>query len=205
MLTDSHSALHACAGPEGRRDRLQRRITHLYAKTRNRMTDMHHKAALYLTHPFRFRAVLLPKLETSRLARRRPPRRRNGPPGGAPGPPVAAAAAGPAGAASAPGSPPPAGPHRVIDRRTTAAMLSLGHYKFRQRLIAKAQLVGCHVVHPDESYTTQGCTRCGHRQAMGGRRTYVCASCGLRIDRDINSARNILLKTLWPGGVRQAP
>ena len=67
-------------------------------------------------------------------------------------------------------------------------MLSLGHYKFRQRLIAKAQLVGCHVVqvHPDESYTTQGCTRCGHRQAMGGRRTYVCASCGLRIDRDIN-------------------
>ena len=41
--------------------------------------------------------------------------------------------------------------------------------------------------------TTQTCSFCGHRQRVSlSERTFKCQSCGREIDRDINSARNIL-------------
>jgi transposase len=50
--------------------------------------------------------------------------------------------------------------------------------------------------------STQLCSHCGHRQKIGlWNRTYLCPSCGISIDRDINSAINIEqegLKSLVP-------
>ncbi len=41
--------------------------------------------------------------------------------------------------------------------------------------------------------TTQTCSFCGHRQRVPlSERTFKCQSCGREIDRDVNSARNIL-------------
>ncbi|MEO2066572.1 MAG: zinc ribbon domain-containing protein, partial [Desulfurobacteriaceae bacterium] len=41
--------------------------------------------------------------------------------------------------------------------------------------------------------TTQTCSFCGHRQKVPlSERTFKCQKCGREIDRDINSARNIL-------------
>jgi len=41
--------------------------------------------------------------------------------------------------------------------------------------------------------TTQTCSFCGHRQRVSlSERTFKCQSCGREIDRDVNSARNIL-------------
>ncbi len=41
--------------------------------------------------------------------------------------------------------------------------------------------------------TTQTCSLCGHRQKISlSERTFKCQNCGKKIDRDINSARNIL-------------
>jgi transposase len=41
--------------------------------------------------------------------------------------------------------------------------------------------------------TTQTCSFCGYRQDISlSQRTFKCPNCGREIDRDINSARNIL-------------
>lgn len=53
-----------------------------------------------------------------------------------------------------------------------------------------------------EEYTSKTCTRCGRiNHNLGSNKVFTCASCKLIIDRDINGARNILLKNL---GVHRA-
>ena len=42
--------------------------------------------------------------------------------------------------------------------------------------------------------TTQTCSRCGHKQKMSlSDRVFKCESCGIEIDRDLNSARDMVL------------
>jgi putative transposase len=72
-----------------------------------------------------------------------------------------------------------------------------GLYAFVQMLTYKCQLYGkeLHVV--DERNTSRQCSGCGNLQAMPlWKRTYQCAECGLSMDRDDNSAVNILMRFL---------
>ncbi len=49
---------------------------------------------------------------------------------------------------------------------------------------------------PSEEYTSKTCGNCGVlKNNLGGSKVLNCGSCGLKIDRDINGSRNILLKT----------
>ena len=57
----------------------------------------------------------------------------------------------------------------------------------------KAESAGRTLVKVNPAYTTQDCSRCGHRQKMDTRvRVYDCPDCGLSIDRDLNASYNIL-------------
>jgi putative transposase len=68
-----------------------------------------------------------------------------------------------------------------------------GLYGFVQMLVYKCLLSGKELVFLDESNTSKRCSGCGHLQAMPlYKRTYACTECGLVIDRDENSAVNIL-------------
>jgi putative transposase len=80
--------------------------------------------------------------------------------------------------------------------KTKRHMDYLGFYQFKQRLIRKGAQRGCAVYIVGEEYTTKTCTRCGVLNAVGGKKTYSCASCGLSAPRDVCGARNILLKHL---------
>src|SRR5712692_2001939 len=67
-----------------------------------------------------------------------------------------------------------------------------GLHGFMQMLAYKCERFGkaLHVI--DESYTSQMCHRCKRLQPMPlWKRTYRCPNCGLVMDRDENSARNI--------------
>ncbi len=72
-----------------------------------------------------------------------------------------------------------------------------GLYGFVQMLVYKCVLYGKELVFLDERYTSKECSSCGHLQAMPlWKRTYSCTECGLVMDRDENSAVNILKRYL---------
>jgi putative transposase len=65
--------------------------------------------------------------------------------------------------------------------------------QFADLLSHKAAWAGRRYVAVNPAYTTQDCSRCGHRQTLSlADRTYTCPCCGLVLDRDLNAARNIL-------------
>ena len=87
---------------------------------------------------------------------------------------------------------------RKINSKTARSMLTWAHYRFRQRLLNKSREYNqCHIVLTEEPYTSKTCGRCGwFHQRLGGNKTFKCQSCGLCIDRDVNGARNIMLRHL---------
>jgi len=72
-----------------------------------------------------------------------------------------------------------------------------GLYTFTQMLAYKCQLYGKELVLENERNTSKMCSGCGNVQAMPlWKRTYCCTGCGLVMDRDENSAHNILARYL---------
>jgi len=60
----------------------------------------------------------------------------------------------------------------------------------------KAEEAGAVVQFVEAKNTSQTCSECGALVPKGlGKRVHLCPSCGLVIDRDINAARNILIKS----------
>ena len=62
----------------------------------------------------------------------------------------------------------------------------------RQQLAYKAEWAGREFVTVPAAFTSQDCSRCGHRHDLGKSETYGCSACGLEMDRDHNAALNIL-------------
>lgn len=87
---------------------------------------------------------------------------------------------------------------RKISSKTVRSMVTWSHYRFQQCLLSKSrEYPWCKVIMCDEAYTSKTCTRCGVlNQHLGGSKVFECASCGLQCDRDLNGARNILLRFL---------
>jgi putative transposase len=84
---------------------------------------------------------------------------------------------------------------RNISKGTTRKLLTLSHYEFRQKLLKRAKERGTRIIIACEAYTSKTCGRCGEIRRITGE-IYKCRKCGLIIDRDINGARNILIKLL---------
>jgi putative transposase len=81
--------------------------------------------------------------------------------------------------------------------RNRAVFNDWGVYSFVQMLVYKCRHAGKKLEIIDERHTTQECCRCHHRQDMPlWKRTYGCGNCGLVLDRDVNSAINILQRFL---------
>jgi len=69
--------------------------------------------------------------------------------------------------------------------------------KFIQFLTYKAENASCKIIKVNPKNTTKTCSKCGHIQDMPiWKRIYKCNRCSTEIDRDYNSAINILNKFL---------
>ena len=79
---------------------------------------------------------------------------------------------------------------RVIRRN----LFQFKHYDFRTRLQDRSELYGSNVIICTEEYTSKTCTRCGGLNNVGMSEIYSCQRCNIVLDRDVNGARNILLK-----------
>jgi putative transposase len=94
---------------------------------------------------------------------------------------------------------------RKIGRKTAKDMLTWGHYQFKQRLKWKSRYLNREdsIIDVTEEYTTKTCGNCGLiNDHVVKQEVFDCKSCGLRADRDIHAARNILMKTLFTNGIR---
>lgn len=83
---------------------------------------------------------------------------------------------------------------KTLHSKTKRRMLGLQHYLFKQRLIHSLELdphTAVEIV--CESYTSQTCSTCG-LLTKPKTETFSCSSCKQVIDRDVNGARNILIK-----------
>lgn len=78
-------------------------------------------------------------------------------------------------------------------------MLSYRFYQFKTKLQHLCHLSGSELTIVCEAYTTRTCTQCGViNNNVGCAKVFKCCNpeCCIEVDRDINGARNILLKRL---------
>lgn len=82
----------------------------------------------------------------------------------------------------------------VLSNLQKKVCLSLGFYKFKQKLEYKcnAKKVNYKLVH--ECYTSKTCSLCGsYNKDLTNEKIYDCNKCNEKIDRDVNGCRNILM------------
>ncbi|AQN68748.1 putative transposase [Saudi moumouvirus] len=76
-------------------------------------------------------------------------------------------------------------------------IMTLSHNEFINKLLHKSKQYNTNVLIVDEVYTSVTCGNCGIKHGkLGSNKIYKCVHCKKKIDRDINGARNILIKTL---------
>lgn len=94
--------------------------------------------------------------------------------------------------------------NRMVHNHCLAKSISDAAWSgFLQNLTYKAEWAGRQVVAINPAYTSQNCSKCGHRQPMPlGERVYRCPCCGLDIDRDLNASLNILSLGLQRVGIQ---
>ena len=87
---------------------------------------------------------------------------------------------------------------RKLNSKTVRSMLTWSHYGFRETLKAKAELhPWVHVIECNEAYTSKTCGKCGEiNSKLGSSKTFACAECDYVADRDINGARNVMIRYL---------
>jgi len=82
------------------------------------------------------------------------------------------------------------GKNRTLNTDTN----NLKFYKFKERLLFKSVEHNKKVYPVNEQYTTQTCSYCGDYHKVGSLMVYVCRQCRRKSGRDVNAAKNILMK-----------
>jgi putative transposase len=85
------------------------------------------------------------------------------------------------------------------NRRLSRAIADVGMYEFRRQVEYKCKWYGAHFVLAPRLYpSSKRCSSCGHkkRKLSLEERVYHCEVCGMRIDRDLNAALNLVAVSL---------
>jgi transposase len=80
--------------------------------------------------------------------------------------------------------------------KTNREMMALSHYTFLQRLKQKCKERNVGLMVVQEDFTTKTCGCCGQLVDIRDSEVFSCPNCLFVTDRDVNAARNILLKHL---------
>ena len=93
---------------------------------------------------------------------------------------------------------------RNLRKKSVRQMLTLSHYRFKQRLKQKALEYGVQVIDVCEAYTSKTVSWTGEVVEKLGGAKVITASDGTRMDRDLNGARGIFVKNI-AGALRVLP
>ena len=84
-----------------------------------------------------------------------------------------------------------------LNSKTARNLINISYYKFLSKLKTRCIEYDIELVIRPEYYTSKTCTKCGNiKYDLKNADIYNCKECGLKIDRDTNGARNILLRNL---------
>jgi putative transposase len=93
--------------------------------------------------------------------------------------------------------------NRMLHNRCLAKSISDAAWSmFFALLLGKAEEAGRQAIKVNPAYTSQDCSRCGHRQKLAlSERVYQCPCCRLELPRDHNASLNILRLGLESVGI----
>ncbi len=84
---------------------------------------------------------------------------------------------------------------QTLGRNMSRIMNNMSYYKFKQQLKGKCEERNVKMEIKEEYYTSRTCTYCGKiKNDLGSNKTYECNKCKIKLERDSNGARNILLR-----------
>ena len=85
------------------------------------------------------------------------------------------------------------------NRRLSRAIADVGMYEFRRQIEYKCKWYGAQIVVVPRLYpSSKICSSCGHKkkELSLAEREYYCEACGVRIDRNLNAALNLVAVSL---------
>jgi len=86
----------------------------------------------------------------------------------------------------------------VLNNIQKVACLRTKYYEFSQRLQFKCLMYNVNYNLIDESHTSKTCSSCGsYKKDLGSAKIYYCKDCQVSIDRDVNGARNIYIRSVF--------
>ena len=85
---------------------------------------------------------------------------------------------------------------RKLKKKSVRQMLTLSHYKFKQRLLEKAKQCRKSVIIVNEAYTSKTLSWTGEQKQKLGGSKIITAQDGTSMHRDLNGARGILVRFL---------
>jgi putative transposase len=92
----------------------------------------------------------------------------------------------------------------TLGSTTKRKLQCLSHYSFQQKLKWMCHKNGSKLFLVEEHFTTKTCGNCGMiNNEIGSNKTFSCGHCRCIIDRDINGARNIYIKTMTEHGIKK--
>ena len=149
-----------------KRYRMKKALLRKQERLRNKVKEFHCKYAKWLCD--NYNVILLPSFDTQRMVKKKKITFKQGK------------------------------KQRSIGTKTARAMCTMSHFSFKQRLLSKQrEYSNCTVIICDEAYTSKTCGMCGVlNNSLGSKKELECEFCGYCADRDVNAARNILLKYL---------
>lgn len=84
-----------------------------------------------------------------------------------------------------------------LSKMTKRIALCLKFYKFKEKLKYKCNVNNTNLGIIDEWFTSKMCSLCANiDENLGGNKVYNCKKCKCTLDRDINGARNIYIKSI---------
>ena len=85
----------------------------------------------------------------------------------------------------------------TLNSKVSRSLNNLSFYKFRTKLISKANEMNVKIYEFTEPFTSKTCGNCGKINSnLGNSRVFKCSGCKLTVDRDMNGSRNIFLRNI---------
>ena len=163
--------------------KIKQKIKRCYKKIKNIVKELHNKTALYLVK--NYERILLPKFETQNMLRNK--RDMKG---------YINKIKEEEGEKESKKELKEIYKKRRLNGRVKFVLNNLSHYKFKMHLLKKSKEYGSELIEVTEENTSITCTNCGtHGKKYSKSRVKLC-SCKYKIDRDINGARNIIIKNI---------